>query len=138
MVKIPFENGTKTANGYVTIDDTNYPVTDAVYSGNTPLSAANLNQMQANIENAINIQRAVVTVATAIAENTNYTIPVTYIVGKNQLEVIYMGEKLIKDVHYIEVGTVGSSSTIIQFKDWNMSVPVGRIIEFIVRGDGNG
>ena len=107
-------------------------------STNTPLNSTNLNGMQTNIENAIEIQRAVVTVTTAIAENTNYTIPVYYNVGSNDLEIIYMGEKLVKGTHYIEVGTTGTKSNIIQFYNWGMSVPTGRIIEFIVRGDGNG
>lgn len=50
MKKIPFKNGTKTNNAYVTINGTNHDVTDAVYTGETPLSAENLNQMQENIE----------------------------------------------------------------------------------------
>lgn len=54
MDKIPFEDGEKTQDAYVTISGQNYPVTDAVYQGTTPLSAYNLNQMQENIENAIN------------------------------------------------------------------------------------
>lgn len=54
MDKIPFEDGEKTQDAYVTISGQNYPVTDAVYQGTTPLSAYNLNLMQENIENAIN------------------------------------------------------------------------------------
>ena len=54
MDKIPFEDGEKTQDAYVTISGQNYPVTDAVYQGTTPLSAYNLNNMQTNIENAIN------------------------------------------------------------------------------------
>ena len=50
MIKIPFENGVKSTNAYVTIDGINHDVTDAVYTGDTPLSAENLNQMQENIE----------------------------------------------------------------------------------------
>lgn len=53
MDKIPFEDGTKIQNAYVTINEQNYPVTSAIYEGKTPLSAFNLNKMQDNIEKAI-------------------------------------------------------------------------------------
>ena len=54
MDKIPFQDGTKTQEAYVTVNGQNYNVTPAVWSGNTPLSAFNLNKMQDNIETAIN------------------------------------------------------------------------------------
>lgn len=75
------------------------------------------------------------TTTTPIAENTNYTIPVYYKVGSNTLDIYYMGEKLVKDEHYIEVGESGAVSNIIQFKDWEQSVPKDRIIEFVVKGE---
>ena len=75
------------------------------------------------------------TTTTPIAENTNYTIPVYYKVGSNTLDIYYMGEKLVKNEHYIEVGESGAVSNIIQFKDWGQSVPKDRIIEFVVRGE---
>lgn len=53
MDKIPFVDGTKTQEAYVTVNGQNYNVTPAVWSGNTPLSAFNLNKMQNNIETAI-------------------------------------------------------------------------------------
>lgn len=53
MDKIPFQDGTKTQEAYVTVNRQNYNVTPAVWSGNTPLSAFNLNKMQDNIETAI-------------------------------------------------------------------------------------
>lgn len=53
MIKIPFKNGVKSKNAYVTIDGTNHDVTDAEYTGETPLSAENLNQMQENIEKSV-------------------------------------------------------------------------------------
>lgn len=53
MTKIPFEDGTKTQEAYVTIDGQKHNVTPATWSGNTPLSAFNLNKMQDNIETAI-------------------------------------------------------------------------------------
>ena len=75
------------------------------------------------------------TTTAPIAENTNYTIPVYYKVGLNTLDIYYMGEKLVKDEHYIEVGESGAVSNIIQFKDWGQSVPKDRIIEFVVKGE---
>lgn len=54
MNKIPFEDGTKTQEAYVTINEQNYQVTPAVWTGTTPLKAFNLNKMQDNIEEAIN------------------------------------------------------------------------------------
>lgn len=55
MDKIPFVDGTKTQEAYVTINEQNYPVTPAVWTGTTPVSALNLNNMQNNIEEAIGI-----------------------------------------------------------------------------------
>lgn len=55
MDKIPFVDGTKTQEAYVTINKQNYPVTPAVWTGTTPVSALNLNNMQNNIEEAIGI-----------------------------------------------------------------------------------
>lgn len=86
------------------------------------------------IGNKTTINRVVVVTSTEIAENTNYTIPLSYTVGDNSLEIFYMGEKLVKDEHYIEVGNEGEVSSIIQFYDWGQSVPVDRLIEFVVRG----
>lgn len=75
------------------------------------------------------------TTTAPIAENTNYTIPVNYKVGSNTLDIYYMGEKIVKNEHYIEVGESGAVSNIIQFKDWGQSVPKDRIIEFVVKGE---
>ena len=96
MNKIPFEDGTKTQEAYVTINEQNYPVTPAVWQGTTPLKAQNLNKMQDNIEEAINIQRAIVTLDSTVNANTNYTVPFYYKVGNNSLEVIYCSTKLVK------------------------------------------
>ena len=54
MDKINFQDGTKTSSAKVTIDEVDYPVTPARYTGATPLSANVMNTMQTNIENAIN------------------------------------------------------------------------------------
>lgn len=52
MNKIPFEDGQKIQESYVTVNGQNYNVTPAVWQGNTPLSALNINNMQDNIDNA--------------------------------------------------------------------------------------
>ena len=144
MKKIPFEDGTKTQEAYVTIDEQNYQVTPAVWSGNTPLKAFNLNKMQDNIEEAINIQRATVTLESTVNADTNYTLPtgMYYEVGNDSLEINYCGSKLIKGVDYNEIGNVGDVSTTIQFLDsvgdLDMSDVEGfenftETLEFIVR-----
>lgn len=144
MNKIPFQDGTKTQEAYVTIDGQNYQVTPAVWSGTTPLKAQNLNLMQDNIEEAINIQRASVTLESTVNANTNYTLPVYYEVGNNSLEINYCGSKLIKGVDYNEIGNSGEVSNIIQFLDsigdLDMSDVEGfedftETLEFVVRGE---
>lgn len=87
-----------------------------------------------DLEKSLVIQSSIITTTTEIAENTNYTIPLNYKVGADVLEIFYMGEKLIKDTHYIEVGNDGEVSNTIQFYNWGQAVPSGRTIEFIVKG----
>ena len=53
MDKIPFVDGTKIKNATVTVNEQEYEVTPAQYSGTTPVSAFNLNKMQNNIENTL-------------------------------------------------------------------------------------
>ena len=53
MQKINWENGTLISPAKVEIGGVIYDVTPEQYSGNTPLSAENLNQMEDNIEDAI-------------------------------------------------------------------------------------
>lgn len=54
MQKMTFENGTLVTPAKVTIDGVDYEVTPAEYEGDTPFTAENINQMQENIEEAIN------------------------------------------------------------------------------------
>ena len=53
MKKINFENGTLISKAKVEVGGTIYDVEPAQYEGTTPLSAQNLNQIQANVESAI-------------------------------------------------------------------------------------
>lgn len=146
MKKIPFQDGTKTQEAYVTVNEQNYQVTPAVWSGTTPLKAQNLNLMQDNIEEAINIQRASVTLESTVNANTNYTLPTNmyYEVGNNSLEVYYCDTKLKKGVDYNEIGNTGGVSNVIQFLDsigdLDMSDVEGfedfsETLEFVVRGE---
>lgn len=67
MEKIPFEDGTKIKDAVVEINEQEYTVTPAQYAGTTPLTAANLNLMQDNIEEAIDDT----VLGVKISENTN-------------------------------------------------------------------
>lgn len=69
---------------------------------------------------------SVITTNSKINQNTNYEI-LEYTLGNNSLSIFFEGEKLIKDINYIEVDT-----THIQFKDWD--VPTGSNLEIIVKG----
>lgn len=148
MEKIPFEDGTKTQEAYVTINGQNYQVTPGVWTGNTPLKAQNLNLMQDNIEEAINIQRSTVTLSSTVNANTNYTLPTNmyYEVGNDSLEINYCGSKLIKGVDYNEIGNAGEVSNIIQFTDTIGDLDMSDVdgfenfeetLEFVVRGEYN-
>lgn len=148
MNKIPFVDGTKTQEAYVTVNEQNYEVTPAVWSGTVPLSAQNLNKMQDNIEEAINIQRATVTLESTVSANTNYTLPenMYYEVGNDSLEINYCSSKLIKGQDYNEIGNAGEVSNVIQFLDsigdLDMSDVEGfedfeESLEFVVRGEYN-
>ena len=124
-----FEDGKIVSPAKVIINEVEYNVVPAVIEGKTPLSSYNLNRMQRNFVT----HKYIVNTIEEIPENTNYEIPCFYKVGEDVLDIIYMGEKLVKDEHYKEVGETGTISNTIQFFDWGQSVPVDRTIEFIVR-----
>ena len=106
----------------MTINGTIHEVEPEEYEGETPLSAEVLNEMQDNIEESINGKRILVTTTSEVTQNTNYTVPQKYHVGKNDLWVYFEGTLLIKDENYIEIGVDGEESTAIQFKDWDVPV----------------
>ena len=93
-----FEDGQLVKQASVTINEIEYQVSPAEYSGSTPLSAFSLNKMQDNIEEAINIQRATVTLSSTVNANTNYNLPtgMYYEVGNDSLEIYYCSTKLQK------------------------------------------
>lgn len=110
------------------------PVATNVNDGDLVMIVQDGYNKQVTKENLQKIQTSLITTTTEIAENTNYTIPLNYKVGADVLDIFYMGEKLIKDTHYIEVGNAGEVSNTIQFYNWGQAVPTGRTIEFTVRG----
>lgn len=67
-------------------------------------------------DSQIALDQASITIENPIEANTDYTIPLNYTVGSEDLEVFYCGNKIQKDVDYTEVGNVGTISNKIQFK----------------------
>lgn len=103
-----------------------------------------VSEINSNIDNSTSIQRTSVTLESTVNASTNYTIPLSYQVGNDSLEVYYCGSKLAKGVDYNEVGTSGEVSNVIQFLDnigdLDMSGVEGfenftEMLEFTVRGD---
>lgn len=93
-----------------------------------------VNELEEKIDITQISHKYIITTETEIAENTDYEIPCYYKVGEDVLDIYYMGEKLIKNVHYKEVGESGTISNKIQFYNWGQAVPTNRTIEFVVRG----
>ena len=105
------------------------------------VTADNLSEIKEVVnENADESERTTETINTEeeIEENTDYEIPLYYKVGADVLDVYYEETKLVKDVHYVEVGSTGDISNIIQFYDWGQSVPSGSVLEFVARGTWEG
>lgn len=144
MKKKVFKNGTLKNKGYFMNGDVKQEVEEAVYEGETPLSAENLNDMQDNIEEEINSHiehKHHLNISTAVSKGGAITLPFYYKVGTGCLDVYYMGELLTlssddagTDGHYREVGESGSTSNQIKTTtDW--SLETGDVLEFVVRGE---
>lgn len=140
MIKIPFEDGQKTQEAYVTVNEQNYLVTPAVWQGDTPLSALNLNNMQKNIEESVETYIYNLILTANVAAGGEITLPFYYKVGANVLQVYYMGQLLLlssddagTNGHYREVGTSGSLSNKIKLTtDW--SAETGEYFKFVLKG----
>ena len=140
MIKIPFEDGQKTQEAYVTVNEQNYLVTPAVWQGDTPLSALNLNNMQKNIEESVETYIYNLILTANVAAGGEITLPFYYKVGANVLQVYYMGQLLLlssddagTDGHYREVGEADSISNKIKLTtDW--SADKGEYFKFVVKG----
>ena len=127
---IKWQDGTLVTPAHVNEDGT---ITPAVYSGNTPVSAYNLNKMQDDLAGHRYIQQITTTTSGTM------TIPAYYKVGQDVLDVYYNGERLIKastsdtQGHYYEVGEQDAVSNQIQLtSDWE-ALP-GDVFEFVIKG----
>ena len=140
MDKIPFVDGTKISNAKVTINEQEYEVTPAQYSGTTPVSAFNLNKMQSNIENTVEGYTYNLILTANVAAGGEITLPFYYKVGANVLQVYYMGQLVLlssddagTDGHYREVGEADSISNKIKLTtDW--SADKREYFKFVVKG----
>lgn len=143
MKKKVFKNGILKSKAYFMNDGVKQEVEEAVYEGETPLSAENLNDMQDNIEEEINSHiehKYHLNISTAVAKGGVITLPFNYKVGTGCLDVYYMGELLTlssddagTDGHYREVGQANVVSNQIKTTtDWG--IEVGRYFDFVVRG----
>lgn len=140
MNKIPFQDGQKVTDAYVTINEENYIVNPAVYEGPTPFTAQNINKLQSNIEESVETYIYNLVLATNVAAGGEITLPFNYKVGANVLQVYYMGQLLLHssddvgtDGHYQEVGEADSISNKIKITtDW--SADKGEYFKFVVKG----
>ena len=86
------------------------------------------NEVEQKISEIV-FKQYLINIEETIAKNTDYQLPVTYIVGNNSLRIFIAGVRLIKDENYIEVGQAGEQSNIIQFLDWDVSDGYSMLIE---------
>lgn len=113
-------------------------------NGVTKLNKDTFDTFQNNIENAINGTSSVIELTTTVESNTNYTIPLNYHVGANNLMILYCGTKMTLGKEYIEIGEAGTISNTIQFTDTLGNLDMSGVegfedftetLEFVVRGD---
>ncbi len=112
MEKINFEDGQLVSDGYVEIDGEQHTVTEAEYTGTTPLSAFNLNKLQDNIEHHYYTKTL-----TENLVNSELELPASYKVGTGCLRVYFEGVLLDKEVNYEEIGEPNAISNKIKI-DW--------------------
>lgn len=140
MNKIPFENGQKVTDAYVTINEQNYIVHPAVYEGPTPFTAQNINKLQSNIEDSVETYIYNLILTANVNAGGEITLPFYYKVGANVLQVYYMGQLLLlssddagTDGHYREVGEADSISNKIKLTtDWRAET--GEYFKFVIKG----
>ena len=78
-----------------------------------------------NAIKTIKFESSIITTENEISQNTDYEVP-QYSLNTDSLSIYFEGNKLIKNINYIEV-----DATHIQFKDWD--VPVDSNLEIIIR-----
>ena len=139
MQIVEFENGNKIQEAYVEIDGKQYEVIPAQYDGKTPLSAYNVNRLQKNLITKI----YTLTITENKVSGAEITLPCSYMVGQDVLDVYLGSERLIlstdatgTDGHYLEVGTKDSISNKIKTtSDWNLEK--NDVLTLVVRGEYN-
>lgn len=128
-------NSIEAINGYIyTVNDEgkNY-----VYNGqnwieyNVNINITSIQKEVNELNNKINaiktikFESSTITTENEISQNTDYEVP-QYSLNTDSLSIYFEGNKLIKNINYIEV-----DATHIQFKDWD--VPVDSNLEIIIR-----
>lgn len=96
MKKKTFQNGTLKSKAYFMNNGVKQEVEEAVYEGETPLSAENINEMQDNIEEEIDshVEHRYILVLTAdVAKGGTITIPCYYKVRSRHIRCILYGRK---------------------------------------------
>lgn len=73
------------------------------------------------------------TIETATTGEQEMTIPCYYKVGIDCLDVFYNGNRLVKDLHYQEVGDNNTLSNKIKIGNDDYTIDVGDVFEFVVR-----
>ena len=99
-------------------------------SEETPIDDEHLNTMQDNIEQ----HHYHLELESDTADNSQIELPAYYQVGADVLEVYFAGDLLKKDVHYTEVGEIGSLSNKIQIKEWGDTIDSGSYFDFVIQG----
>lgn len=140
MKKIEFKEGKLVQTGFVEIDGRIYNISEAEYTGETPLSPEILNMMQENIEEGIEeakkeltITTHIIHVSSLIPEGNEFTLPCKYRVGNHSLRVHWENVLLEEgeNGNYMEVGDKDSISDKIKI-GWDIEPGETLIIE--VRG----
>lgn len=137
MTKIPFEDGVKVSNAKVTIDDVDYNVTPAQYSGATPFSAYNLNQMQDNIETAIDEVDTKYEPEIMYAKlNTEMSVAASYIDITSWVQENKSGNNLTIENGKIKIGA-GINKVLVILKLRAYAQGIGALYSFIKCNDRN-
>lgn len=104
MDKIQWENGTLVSQAKVNVGGNIYEVEPAVYSGATPISAENLNQMQDNTEEAIKEKDIILICG---SDDVTYNISTAYERKKITFDTIKakIGDKLNIENNSIKIGS---------------------------------
>lgn len=151
MKKIEFKEGQLVQAGFVDVDGKIYNISEAQYTGETPLSPGILNELQENAEEAINeaeknsntkiketkdsltVSKQVIQISSLIPAGTEYELPCNYKVGNKSLSVHWENVLLEEgeEGNYMEIGEAGATSNKIKF-GWDIEPGETLIIE--VRG----